>query len=316
MSMNKNNGSSIIPLIFFIFFISTGGFGLFSLIPVFVVFFVFFAIFKSIFNSNNQPQARSRVRSTARSNNTAKSLSNRDRSRIDKKLARYFRQNIKLPILDNISLTTKNGNYTVIEELYISMGDELIISMDDFKNNYPDMYSRICDLLLVFSKQEDEVLNAEVKVEEVKKEEKLSDAEKYIDKINSLNNDIPNEEVTNGLYQTSALLKQIELSADKDDEDKLSKLYDYYLPILTKILENYKTLSKVNGDSEEIKKSEVQLIKTIILINEALKELNNSLHEDEYMNLSADITTLQSLLKKDGLVNSNPFQKEDENGEK
>lgn len=316
MSMNKNNGSSIIPLIFFIFFISTGGFGLFSLIPIFVVFFVFFAIFKSIFNSNNQPQARSRVRSTARSNNTAKSLSNRDRSRIDKKLARYFRQNIKLPILDNISLTTKNGNYTVIEELYISMGDELIISMDDFKNNYPDMYSRICDLLLVFSKQEDEVLNAEVKVEEVKKEEKLSDAEKYIDKINSLNNDIPNEEVTNGLYQTSALLKQIELSADKDDEDKLSKLYDYYLPILTKILENYKTLSKVNGDSEEIKKSEVQLIKTIILINEALKELNNSLHEDEYMNLSADITTLQSLLKKDGLVNSNPFQKEDENGEK
>lgn len=316
MSMNKNNGSSIIPLIFFIFFISTGGFGLFSLIPVFVVFFVFFAIFKSIFNSNNQPQTRSRVRSTARSNNTAKSLSNRDRSRIDKKLARYFRQNIKLPILDNISLTTKNGNYTVIEELYISMGDELIISMDDFKNNYPDMYSRICDLLLVFSKQEDEVLNAEVKVEEVKKEEKLSDAEKYIDKINSLNNDIPNEEVTNGLYQTSALLKQIELSADKDDEDKLSKLYDYYLPILTKILENYKTLSKVNGDSEEIKKSEVQLIKTIILINEALKELNNSLHEDEYMNLSADITTLQSLLKKDGLVNSNPFQKEDENGEK
>lgn len=316
MSMNKNNGSSIIPLIFFIFFISTGGFGLFSLIPVFVVFFVFFAIFKSIFNSNNQPQTRSRVRSTTRSNNTAKSLSNRDRSRIDKKLARYFRQNIKLPILDNISLTTKNGNYTVIEELYISMGDELIISMDDFKNNYPDMYSRICDLLLVFSKQEDEVLNAEVKVEEVKKEEKLSDAEKYIDKINSLNNDIPNEEVTNGLYQTSALLKQIELSADKDDEDKLSKLYDYYLPILTKILENYKTLSKVNGDSEEIKKSEVQLIKTIILINEALKELNNSLHEDEYMNLSADITTLQSLLKKDGLVNSNPFQKEDENGEK
>lgn len=316
MSMNKNNGSSIIPLIFFIFFISTGGFGLFSLIPVFVVFFVFFAIFKSIFNSNNQPQTRSRVRSTVRSNNTAKSLSNRDRSRIDKKLARYFRQNIKLPILDNISLTTKNGNYTVIEELYISMGDELIISMDDFKNNYPDMYSRICDLLLVFSKQEDEVLNAEVKVEEVKKEEKLSDAEKYIDKINSLNNDIPNEEVTNGLYQTSALLKQIELSADKDDEDKLSKLYDYYLPILTKILENYKTLSKVNGDSEEIKKSEVQLIKTIILINEALKELNNSLHEDEYMNLSADITTLQSLLKKDGLVNSNPFQKEDENGEK
>ena len=28
------------------------------------------------------------------------------------------------------------------------------------------------------------------------------------------------------------------------------------------------------------------------------------------MNLSADITTLQSLLKKDGLVESNPFKEE------
>ena len=41
--------------------------------------------------------------------------------------------------------------------------------------------------------------------------------------------------------------------------------------------------------------------------------MNKSLHEDEYMNLSADITTLQSLLKKDGLI-SNPFQKEEQNG--
>ena len=39
--------------------------------------------------------------------------------------------------------------------------------------------------------------------------------------------------------------------------------------------------------------------------------MNKSIHEDDYMNLSADITTLQSLLKKDGLVNGNPFKKED-----
>ena len=35
--------------------------------------------------------------------------------------------------------------------------------------------------------------------------------------------------------------------------------------------------------------------------------MNEQLHEADYMNLSADITTLQSLLKKDGLVDNDPF---------
>ena len=39
------------------------------------------------------------------------------------------------------------------------------------------------------------------------------------------------------------------------------------------------------------------------------------MHEDEYMNLSADITTLQSLLKKDGLVKEGTiYDKGEENG--
>lgn len=287
--------------------------GLMSLLPIFIVLFIIF----NVFNAASSPDVRSssRVRnSSSRRRSNSKTLSNRDRNRIDKKLEKYFRQNIKLPIVDNIALTTKNGNYTVIEDLYISMDDELIMSMEEFRNDFSDMYDKICELLLAFSKQDDTVFNSvETKKEEVKVQKEISNAQKYIDKINSLNVDIANEEVKNGLYQTSALLKQIDLYADEDDDDKLTKLYEYYLPILTKILENYKNLGKINAKNDEFKKNETQLVKTIALINEALKEMNKSLHEDEYMNLSADITTLQSLLKKDGLIN-NPFQKEEQNG--
>ena len=287
--------------------------GLVSLLPIFIVLFIIFNVFKAA--SSPDVRSSSRVRnSSSRRRSNFNTLSNRDRNRIDKKLEKYFRQNIKLPIVDNIALTTKNGNYTVIEDLYISMDDELIMSMEEFRNDYPDMYDKICELLLAFSKQEDNVFNnVETNKEEVKVQKEISNAQKYIDKINSLNVDIANEEVKNGLYQTSALLKQIDLYADENDNDKLTKLYEYYLPILTKILENYKNLGKINAKNDEFKKNETQLVKTIALINEALKEMNKSLHEDDYMNLSADITTLQSLLKKDGLV-SNPFQKEEQNG--
>ena len=142
-----------------------------------------------------------------------------------------------------------------------------------------------------------------------KKKEKFSDAEMFIDQINELNSNLSNEEVTNGLYQTCELLKQIDL-VDREDgtvDPKLNKLYQYYLPILTGILENYKRLSDSAIKGDEFKKCETQLVKTIKLINEALKTIYNSLHESDYMNLNADINTLQSLLKQDGLVEQ-PFK--------
>ena len=131
----------------------------------------------------------------------------------------------------------------------------------------------------------------------------------FIDQINELNSNLSNEEVTNGLYQTCELLKQIDL-VDREDgtvDPKLNKLYQYYLPILTGILENYKRLSDSAIKGDEFKKCETQLVKTIKLINEALKTIYNSLHESDYMNLNADINTLQSLLKQDGLVEQ-PFK--------
>jgi len=48
-------------------------------------------------------------------------------------------------------------------------------------------------------------------------------------------------------------------------------------------------------------------MKTIILINQAMKTICNSIHEYEYMDLNADISTLQTILKKDGLLDDDPF---------
>ena len=132
----------------------------------------------------------------------------------------------------------------------------------------------------------------------------MSDTLKFIEKINQLNNEIDNEQITSGLNQTCALLKHISILEKKfpESQDKLTKLKQYYLPILLDILENYKQLNPSVHDHEEFKKSEERLIKTIILINEAIKTISVDMHEDDFMNLSADISTLEALLKKDGLV--------------
>ncbi|MDO4499661.1 MAG: 5-bromo-4-chloroindolyl phosphate hydrolysis family protein [Erysipelotrichaceae bacterium] len=317
--MYRRRGSGFPGGLFIFFFIfGIGGLfeGLISLLPIIITGLVIY----NLVNSFNRKSARKdyyKSQSSVRYNSEEKSvnigISNADMNKIDKKLNEYFKSNLSLAIVDGISLTTKSGKFTTVDQLYLSYGDEKIIKLADFKKKYGDVYKRIMDLLLVFAKKSDINLST-VEVKQQKKEEVkakrtevLSDADKYINKIDALNKAIPQEEITNGLYQTCDLLKQIDiLKETSQDNSKIDKLYTYYLPILTDVLEKYKKLQDAPVHGEDFKTCEEQLIKTIVLINEALKTICSNMQEDDYMHINADINTLQSLLQKDGF-GTNPF---------
>lgn len=289
-----------------LFGVMIGG-AIFTLAP----FVIFFAIFKSIFalfkGNDNKYERKSRVSKQE----SVSTISNVQLLRIDRRLGEYFSSHLNLPIIDGVSLVPDSGSYQGVDRLVLTYNEERIISLSEFKKKQPDIYNKIMDMLVIFSKQRDDVIAADVKADklEVKKEAVLSDAEKYIEKINELNRLIPQEEITNSLHLTCDLLKQIDLAEKKNNDKadaKVTKLYDYYLPILVSILERYKELSDAPIKGEEFKECETQLIKTILLINEALKSIYSSIHEDDYLNLSADMGTLQTLLAKDG-YSDNPF---------
>ena len=303
----RRNGSGFgffgLILFFMIFGDLIGGItvALMSLIPLGAIGLLVYSIVKGG-DSNKKNDFRRAV-----PKKKAYTIKNGDLNKIDKKLANYFKHNISLPVVDDISLTTQSGKFTTADQLYLTYKDEKICKLGEFNSQYGDVYKKIMDLLLVFSTKDDDFLKAEVKVEEPKKKNKLSSGEKYIERINELNNSIPQEEITNGLYQTCDLLKQLNyLTENKDDNPKVTKLYDYYLPILVSALEKYKKLADSKVINDDFKQTEAGLIKTIVLINEALKTIIGSMQEDDYMNINADVSTLQSLLKKDG-YGSDPF---------
>ena len=73
------------------------------------------------------------------------------------------------------------------------------------------------------------------------------------------------------------------------------------MPILINILGQYKDLQLANS-SDNLAKTKDKLHKSIILINDAMKTIISTLCEDDMINLSADISTLEAILKKDGLA--------------
>lgn len=292
----------------------SGGLILFGLvIPGVLTALAFYGIFKFmryIFGeSETSRNSAYRKSSNVHQKKSTSYVKNSRNAQIDQVLSEYFKDNVSLILFDDISISTHSGTYTTVDNLYISYKDEKVAQLKEFRSYYPEAYEKVIAALAQLAKQGGSVKKEEEKKPEAKKKaEPQSQAEKFIDEINELNKGLSNEEVTNGLYQTCELLKQIDI-VDKEDgtvDPKLNKLYEYYLPILTGILENYKRLSDSAIKDDEFKKCEVQLVKTIKLINEALKTIYNSLHESDYMNLNADINTLQSLLKQDGLVGS-PF---------
>ena len=65
---------------------------------------------------------------------------------------------------------------------------------------------------------------------------------------------------------------------------------------------------KVNFNIKE------KLKKTIGLINEAMKTIISGMTDRDFINLSADMSTLEAVLQKDGLAQQRPFEQRSEGG--
>lgn len=113
-----------------------------------------------------------------------------------------------------------------------------------------------------------------------------------------------NPAIASGLTEVCELLGQIEHLEEKYPQisPRLRKLYQQYLPLLTNILDQYQVLQDKQASESEMVVLENKLEKAILLVNEALRTLMGSLISEDVLNMSSDITVLEAVLKRDGLV--------------
>ena len=302
--------------------------GFFSVgIPILIIY----AIIKSFSKKKNKPVTFNK-KTTSNTSDSHSYLTSMQQTKINNTLRNYFESHDRLAVTGDITLRPANGQYVTINDLAVYKGDDQVANLNEFKGNYGKFYRNVLDLLMIFSQQgvndskannkkKEEKTEEEVKPVKETKPNEYDSADEYIDRINALNNDISSEEISNGLYQITSYLTQISLIEKKfpKTKEKLKKVYHYYLPILVGILDQYKNFQDTAKNTEEIKKSEDKLIKTIILINGALKKITETICADELVDLNANMTTLGMLLKNDGLVEDDKLllggKKDDKDGQ-
>ncbi len=310
MNRNRSPFDGLWVLLFIFLFFG----GAYYVLPYLVIASIFYYVLRAAVRSTNEQKTNRRKSTRRRSASTSQARA--DLARINVYLRKYYRTNDTLVIPDSrYQLRLREEDYRSLYSLDVYSEGRKLDTLADFRTKHPDAYRTLFDRLLDMAEADAEtsnVVDAEI-IDSSKKEDTTQVSEKgalyYAQVINDLNDAIPDEEISKGLYQTTLLLKQIAAMEKQfpDSKGKLSKLYQYYLPIQVRILNQYVSLQNVKSDPNYESTVE-NLKKTISLVNQAMEQLIADMSGQDFRNLSAAMSPLAAVLQKDGLTKSMQMQ--------
>lgn len=132
----------------------------------------------------------------------------------------------------------------------------------------------------------------------------LNKGNAYISQIRKCNDDIPGEEVSAKIYRMEMLIKRIFQRAQAHPEvlPDMKKLMDYYLPMTVKLLTAYADMDAQPVQGETILASMREIEGTLDTLNAAYEKLLDELFMDTALDVSSDISVLNTLLAQEGLT--------------
>ena len=98
-----------------------------------------------------------------------------------------------------------------------------------------------------------------------------------------------------------------EVEKDPKDRNKVRKLANHYTAMITGLVEKYIQLESQSAEGENIKSTMERIEEGLSGADKALKRILDDMFSDDAMEVSADITVLEQLLKTDGSENKMDF---------
>ena len=179
---------------------------------------IFYIIYKA--TTKNNAQKNTRRRSSPQRQPRSR-LSARQSEAVNEALTRYFRNHEKLPLLEEISLCPEKAEYTGLRNLILMQGDDCVSTLEEFGDSYPKLYNEILRLLVNFpnSRSLKRTLSRRRSAEAAGRNARIrfrkAGLTSTLSGFNSLNIEIDDESITNGLYQTCSLLKHLSLAEQR-----------------------------------------------------------------------------------------------------
>lgn len=167
--------------------------------------------------------------------------------------------------------------------------------------------SAFCAGELVFSKSGNNIVNENFKevIDKAKKQNKH-----ILEMKSNIDNDLIIMHLTNIHNYALKIIKTIEKEPGKIKSNY--NFFDYYLPVTVKIIDRYDEIENQKLSSKDSKKIVNSTIKMLEAVSGAFEHILNSLYQKEIIDMDAEMKVFSSMLKADGLDDSELKIKEDE----
>lgn len=135
-------------------------------------------------------------------------------------------------------------------------------------------------------------------------QEVLDKGDAFVAQIRKCNDDIPGEEISRKISYMENIVEKIFDRAEEHPEivPDLKKLMDYYLPMTIKLLNAYADMDAQPVQGETIQSSKREIEATLDTLNVAFEKLLDELFQDTALDVSSDISVLNTLLAQEGLT--------------
>lgn len=153
--------------------------------------------------------------------------------------------------------------------------------------------------------QKDKFNNKDTMEPEIRKA--INEGRQYVRKIRNANIEIPGEEISRKLDRleevTGKIFDYVESHPEKFSEIK--KFTEYFLPTTLKLLDAYREFDYQPIRGENISAAKKEIEDTMDTINLAFENLLDDLFQDAAMDVSSDISVLETMLAQEGLAQKN-----------
>ncbi len=126
----------------------------------------------------------------------------------------------------------------------------------------------------------------------------------YLKKLRAANDAIPDEALSADIDRMERASADIfnYIAKHPGKAPQIRKFMNYYLPTTLKLLNSYEQLSKQSVKGENITSTMFNIAGMMHTVADAFEKQLDSLFTDEAMDISADITVFETMLKQEGFV--------------
>lgn len=135
-------------------------------------------------------------------------------------------------------------------------------------------------------------------------QEILDKGDAFVAQIQKCNDDIPGAMISEKISRIERTVQHIFDRAEEHPEviPDLKKMMDYYLPMTVKLLNAYADMDAQPVQGETILASKREIEATLDTLNLAFEKLLDSIFKDTALDVSSDISVLNTLLAQEGLT--------------